>query len=155
MSNEFLINIVPETLSRSSSGAITGRLSVTIGGTDFPEKEWVDFIVIVLGWWIDEVISILEEHSDESICEFMDGSFEFKIQSEGKKYLHISFVDMIDDETRYSDVTVSKEIVIRSLLLASNAVIKECRNKKWTDNDIVNFESKINRLNIITQGPIH
>lgn len=146
MKNAFGINISPETLSRATSGAITGRLSVTIDGLDYPEKEWSDFIVIVLSWWIDEILSILKQESDNAICEFMDGSYEFAIDRIDQRDWKISFVEKIKSGKRQANITINSSMVTDSLLKTSRRVLQACKANHWTDSVIKNFENKIQHL---------
>lgn len=43
------------------------------GGTFFPEEKWDDFSTIILGWWLEEAISLTSDR--ESTFNFMDGPY--------------------------------------------------------------------------------
>lgn len=77
-----MINIfIKEETIRVSRGSfneqIFGVLFINIDESwFFPEKNWDDFILIVLEWWSDAIINVIQDTEAEFL--FMDGSFAFK-----------------------------------------------------------------------------
>ena len=45
----------------------------------FPSKDWNEFIVIVLNWWCESLISLLENKALIGELDFMDGPFSVKV----------------------------------------------------------------------------
>lgn len=53
----------------------------------FPECGWDDFAEIILEWWVDGAVSLLE-NGGSSVFRFMDGDFSFEIKmADDKKFL--------------------------------------------------------------------
>jgi len=58
----------------------------------FPGKSWDDFVVIILNWWIENILNIAGKNNEKSRCCFMDGPYFFDIES-NDEYLSVCFVD--------------------------------------------------------------
>lgn len=60
-------------------GAISGRLFFEIDDTFFPSEEWFDFVMPVLGWWIENVMRLnLPDAEVKQV--FMDGPYEIRMR---------------------------------------------------------------------------
>jgi len=71
---------------------ITGHLFVQVGDFFFPEKGWDDFVVVVLGWWIENAI-LLDGPVVEVDNLFMDGPYSFRSRREpGEKTVALTFL---------------------------------------------------------------
>ena len=53
--NDFECIVNRKSLNVSSSQLITGQIAVRIGGAWFPEENWNDFPVRIIGDWISKV----------------------------------------------------------------------------------------------------
>ena len=65
-----------ESLEMSGRGAVLGNIWLEISDIAFPSDDWNDFVVIVLAWWLKEVV-LLKERKSGLVHEFrfMDGPY--------------------------------------------------------------------------------
>ncbi len=69
---------------------ITGVIYLQVGDVHFPEPDWNDFPVIILRWWLKELLRLWhgELKSGESIeCLFMDGDFYYSVSDCNGRWL--------------------------------------------------------------------
>ena len=62
-------------LSRSGQGSITAPIYFSFEGFYFPENRWSDFVVVVLGWWLQSLAKIENGWETTVEFDFMDGPF--------------------------------------------------------------------------------
>jgi len=74
----FEIIVLPESFHITSTN-MHGSIWVTDGKNHFPEENWDDFVIVVLGWWITTVLSLIDGVNNNSDMQFMDGSFHIRI----------------------------------------------------------------------------
>tara|TARA_R110000744_G_scaffold112179_2_gene210425 strand:- start:21660 stop:22088 length:429 start_codon:yes stop_codon:yes gene_type:complete len=58
-----------------STSELTGPVWAQFDGISFPEKNWDDFVVIVLLWWCQSIFDY-EDHDKTILWTFMDGPFD-------------------------------------------------------------------------------
>ena len=76
------VHVDAASLQTSSSRRVFGKLSVLVNGAYFPFEEWDDFVVIVLGWWV-EALPMLHVATRKTHFSFMEGPYEFVITPSG------------------------------------------------------------------------
>lgn len=67
-------------LTETHSGELTARISVSVDDWCFPEAEWRDFVLVLLGWWAS-AIRDLHVHGS-AVLNFMDGPFQVRLNQE-------------------------------------------------------------------------
>ena len=138
-----------EGLRRSSSGLITGPIYFILDGHSFPEVGWDDFVVTILGWWLDAITRIVRGLSKRERLRFMDGPpiVEFAVGSDGD-----IAVSLLRDDTRRTPMQAgrtSRVELARAFLTAGDAVVKACQANGWSDADGVDLlEDKVEILRI-------
>lgn len=66
-------------LVRVPGSAISGVLFVEVGDLYFPAQHWGDYVVPVLGWWLDSAMSLsLPDHEARFIV--MDGPYAMRMR---------------------------------------------------------------------------
>jgi hypothetical protein len=140
---QFQIVTSGSSLERSSLGSISGTLAVRLGDFVFPDENWSDFPVVVLGWWHDAARS--RQAAREGRFPFMDGPFEFRASppldgvsgvvfekqgAQGFRQLHSGLLD--PDE------------IAAELARASREIVRECRSRGWADDDVSKLSQAIN-----------
>ena len=66
---------VGESLKKTKLGLIVGAIHFEFKKQCFPEKNWTDFPVRLLAWWIDETLSARRAGKTEFDLRFMDGPY--------------------------------------------------------------------------------
>src|SRR5699024_6489063 len=93
-SKEIDINIVNETLTITNENMITGEIYFVTENEVFPEKGWNDFVVVILTWWHDALINLIqsEQNGTEQAFEFMDGPLSVKAIKMSENVLELQFI---------------------------------------------------------------
>lgn len=141
---EGIICVDASYLEKSDSNLITSRICLDIDDFQFPDAKWNDFVVVILGWWLRETLSLLNGNQEEISCNFMDGPFVFKIKNTGETFLLKLFTDKDSDSIFESNI--NKEIYLESLLSSAQSVILKCENNNWSSDDIKELKYQIKLL---------
>jgi ParB-like nuclease domain len=67
----FYLVVDPDSLELSR-GSITGKIHISNATCTFPEPEWNDFVVVVLGWWLEAAAEVSGRQGTEGLLRFMD-----------------------------------------------------------------------------------
>lgn len=132
------INLIFEedTLTRSKAGSITARISIQIGDFLFPGEGWSDFIVVILGWWLQATCQIRAKSDKCAYLQFMDGPYRIFIKTIDEN--HSSLICL---EERHTEIDKYRSIVktndLRNeLVRISRKVVSLCDKKGWDSDDI-------------------
>jgi len=137
MHQEVSIIIDFNSLERSASGLITGKICLSFLERSFPEENWFDSVVVVLGWWLQAAINMLENPSESQKLRFMEGPFWAAISStKNSDYWEMSCIDGRKGVHTDLTVAVDPKAFTERLLDASEKMLKECHNRKWNDGDV-------------------
>jgi hypothetical protein len=132
------IIVEPRSLRITKSGAVLGAIwlrSKDDPGLVFPEAGWSDFPVVILGWWLREIETLLRSAAVEATCSFMDGPFEFSLKSSGELQLRerrTSGAVAVGPET----LRMSADEFWKALHVAASEVLAECDAREWSSGDI-------------------
>jgi hypothetical protein len=136
--------ISPRSFDRSGGRTVTGPLWLRHGDrggngvrADFPEAEWTDFPVIVLGWWL-AALDGLAGGAAQAACYFMDGPFSFTAAAgAGRGLLRVRCVEHgVGDETLVAEFTVPTAEVHETVRAAARSALAECERRGWADADV-------------------
>ena len=58
---------------------ILGKISWHSKSFDFPSKDWSDFVVIILCWWLDELVEFNRHQLTMAEFWFMDGAYMVRL----------------------------------------------------------------------------
>ena len=138
--------VVPSSFDRSRSGAITGPIWLRHSGRnghvgDFPEAGWIDFPVVILGWWL-EALGALECGTIE--CSFMDGPFEFTVSDFNNTLARVRcFGRGIEAKVPVADFQAPVSMLRASLRSAAVSALAECDRRKWTSPDVEQLRASL------------
>ncbi|CAN7451295.1 hypothetical protein [Acidovorax sp. LjRoot117] len=108
----------------------------------FPECGWDDFAEVILEWWVDGAVSLLE-NGGSSVFRFMDGDFSFEIKMIGNKK---SLIELREN----SKILTTKDLdfmeFCQSLTVACNSLLR--RTQEISKNKEI-FSSLNARLNVL------
>lgn len=131
-------------LRQSSAGQITGGIHWALDSGPFPDSEWDDFVVVVLTWWSEAVLRL--RRGDRSVTlDFMDGPPSIELRSSDES-IELRAIHSPDREP--SDVgTVELNLLATELCCAMNAVVRECRDRRfaWSD-DLTELDARLKEL---------
>jgi hypothetical protein len=147
--NSFIV-VDLNTLHKATSGLITGRIHVQINGRSFPEKGWNDLVIIILNWWIEEIIISISKNTEVFTCRFMDGPFSFNVKK--NHFLWKIFFDgNADDQDGFAGELPSS-VLINDILIAVKSIISSCAERNWNDKDVEQLASNYTTLRQMTKN---
>jgi hypothetical protein len=115
-----------------SCGTTTNTFYLDINGHPFPDKQWTDFSVIVLNWWISAVIKCYQSYAADFKLLFMDGPYYIECAKRGLN-IHM---DCIEDRKNIVSIVkcdVSIDSIIYELIEASSEIIKAVENQDFKE----------------------
>lgn len=139
---EIQLNV--DSIRRSKSGQITGILFLRINNLIFPEERWNDFIVVVLGFWVSEVLKNWNLDILGNFL-FMDGPLRFQITKIGNKAELTGFNNeklILHEEIDYSCFK-------NSLIDIAFKVVRITEGKKWESKDIDFLKDQLSAVKAI------
>ena len=136
MKEEVFLILEDTSLERYSSEKIFGNIYLNSAYRYFPEKDWNDFVVIILGWWIDSLAKLHSNQSSEEIFNFMDGSYAFLIKKIDTKLCHLIFYDTGNDVVIEEIINSSFKKISESIFMSACRLEEYCLNRNWIDDDI-------------------
>ena len=69
----------PETVRKSGTTTISGRVWFEFWTNQFPGALWSDFVVVLATWWLDEVRRLCDG-ADRGQLDFMEGPYSVRLQ---------------------------------------------------------------------------
>jgi hypothetical protein len=137
-----LIVLKSNTVKRSNSGTISGVIYFDFGDYQFPEIEWNDFVVVILGWWLEAAIRLSKGLTSNEDLKFMDGPLQVRITNKDNMFCTIECIDSgRDSAVEYSKV-VSIDELLSGVRHAGNLLLDICKDNNWHSDDI-NLLSKL------------
>ena len=129
-----LIKFDAETLSQSSSGAITGSIWFE-AGDPFPERGWSDFVVVILVWWLKAAASLGRRRGSVEL-QFMDGPYVVTVEANDEGYCSVEFVKTGLTRTVIGTSTVETLRLIQGLENVAKEVVEECTRRDFESADL-------------------
>ena len=126
-----IVNVA--SLACSNRGAITGGLHCDLDGTSFPDAQWNDLVVVVLGWWIRVLISTVQ---DEAIFRFMDGPFWIRLNPSLENLSSEVSLEAGDNNGSIQFGSAAREEIGVQLALAAEKVLGKCAEHQWKSDDV-------------------
>lgn len=133
--------------------SISGRLCIQIDNVYFPTENWYDYVVPVLGWWIDNAMRLyLPESEVTSIV--MDGSYEIRMRrAAGADDVRLTLYE--NGKARPDQYIIGYGRCLAALRGAAKSVLNELkdlgvdeRGEIWslrnTLDQVIRLESQIN-----------
>jgi hypothetical protein len=135
----------------SKSGLVTGRIHVQINGRSFPEKDWNDFVIIILNWWLEGLIFSVSKGAETFNCIFMDGPLSFTVKKDNSLWGIFFVHGRTGNQIEFAG-KVSLSVLINSFLAASKTIIDSCAEKNWKGEEIEKLVSNYDTLRQVTKN---
>lgn len=58
-----------------------GVIYIQLDDYAFPDKEWTDFGLKIVYWWMDAFLKLISGEEKKVQCKFMDGNYRFDIEA--------------------------------------------------------------------------
>ena len=142
MSQTASIHFRSGSLSVARSGSAYGQVFISIADTHFPEAEWSDHIVI-LGWWIGEIVQIWNGEMKSVKLKFMDGPCYLQLTTE--KLPYVSVMGRIDSKEKITRNKIDLRQLITSLSTSIKQVIEEGLERSIASRDLDELKASMQR----------
>jgi hypothetical protein len=139
-----LLEVDTARVGRSRAGLVYAGLAVRAGDVVFPAEGWVDNAVVVLSWWTDAALQLLDEATSAVEVRFMEGPFLVGLETSSASVWHASFVEAGLHRRTLFEVNMSVDSFLDSLISSSMRILTICREHAWwtTDADILEHATR-------------
>jgi hypothetical protein len=142
----FSIKINPNSFCGGSSGNLIGNIWLEVGDKVFPSENWSDFPVIIVGWWLENFLSITPNKSGSEVFMFMDGPFQFNLES-FENTLKLKLIQRLSDREEILDeFIVTENEVANELYLITQEIIEICKIKGYDLSEMNTLLDSSNNL---------
>lgn len=151
------VNVNVSSLERSERGAVFGEIFVEHDSLEFPEHNWNDFVVVVLGWWCAACVGLVRGVQEQELM-FMDGPFLLRIHVDDENVWTCEFqrlrtsqatnmVEFRPVDTMRNGLRFAADTFLDSLIGCSQTVLAECDQRRWDSDDIRELRRAVTNLN--------
>lgn len=141
-----LIRVTVDEASLRFSSNVTGIVFFEFGAFQFPERDWNDFVVVILGWWLDATTKLMAAGEGEAELYFMDGSYSLRISMVGDSFRVRRGCDEAVTEGEPFELEVDALTFLQAIRDASKSVLSACASRAWAIADIEALRLKVSRL---------
>lgn len=130
----------------SKNKLVTGIVFFDFEKYQFPQKEWNDFVVVILTWWLDALKNIVAKGYKAEEFRFMDGPMCIEVTVLSGDRCKIACIDERNDDGPEFSGTYSLAEIFDSVISTARAVCDICRARNWESDDIDDLNQVIRAL---------
>lgn len=120
---------------------VSGPIWLNVNSQSFPGSGWLDFPVVVLGFWLTNLQPLVLGSLQECGCLFMDGPYAFDVKVVAHNEWALNFVERTaNGKCSLLTVTLEASVVLSQIRTAAHAVVNLCRKRDWVDDDVIRLE---------------
>jgi hypothetical protein len=137
------VRIAEDSIELTNLRVVTGVVFLDSGLVKFPEPDWNDYIVVILGWWLVALRNIVEGRMERVELRFMDGPFWVLIRKLADDDCEVQCMKG-DDEVfrcRYSPM-----MLLRATYKAAAQVQRVCFQREWESEEITTLSTLIGEV---------
>jgi hypothetical protein len=144
---DFMLRVQPGCLTRSGHGNIFGQIWCEFGTLAFPQSHWTDFPIVVVCWWLEAIVGLVDGRKRTADLSFMDGPYMFHVFAKRRESWQAEWVERRAAATNViHQFDFTPDPFIRSLIACSDDLLQECSEKGWASADIDSVISQRERL---------
>lgn len=126
-------------VQRSTTGALTAPIWIAPDGANvaFPELEWSDSPVLLLGAWLPS-LRRLRERGEAAECHFTDGAYRFVVSRGTPTEWRVTCFEGREQPSAANAVAewvTDAKAFFTSGLVAARSVLGYCDSRGWWDDD--------------------
>lgn len=142
------IGVTVDEASLRFSSNVTGTVFFEFGAFQFPGRNWNDFVVVILGWWLDATTKLMAAGEGETELYFMDGPYSLRVALEGSIFKVSRGRDDVETEDSPFNLEVDTHGFLRAIHDASTTILSACASRDWMTADIETLQRSVSRLRI-------
>ncbi len=135
------------------SGSVVGRIYWRVGNRFFPSKNWEDFPVPILAWWL----AACRKHIDRATRQklnFMDGPYVIRLSAATATTSELAFCRRgLRAPEVLMTVRVRKTMLRKALIAAAEKIIAACKRLSMTSEDVNDLERELKKLQAAAPRP--
>lgn len=116
--------------------AITGIIYLEINDYYFPQKNWNDFIIVMINNWIKSLKDIKYGIIQETELLFFDGPFFIKIKMIDKEDCIIGFFESHKSENVLFTEEIKFNNLVNEVFHIANLCKALCKNNNWETEEL-------------------
>lgn len=140
------IQLDVRTVGRSSAGLVFAGLHLCVNGSAFPHEKWTDFVVVVLAWWAEAALRLLQGEAGPVIVRFMEGPYWVEIETAVSGSWRLRLVESGGRAHVLREVVVECAPLIDSVLEACRSSLDVTRERGWWTQDADALNVAMQRL---------
>ena len=126
-------------VTRNSRGSLSGPiwLAGNEAGVAFPEVEWADYPIALLGAWIPALRRVLTR-GETAECHFMDGPYRFTVAATDSQLWRVSCFETREAPSSTNAVIewqTTSEVFLESAIAGARALLGYCDSRQWWNDD--------------------
>jgi hypothetical protein len=119
------LHIDQDSIRKCHNNIFTGTIYVEVGDKQFPEKNWNDFFLIILNFWLQEIVEMKKSSIGNGNFSFMDGPLKFTVKKNENLW--------VMEGTNQNNIIINENINFvefeKSVLLEALNTVKNMRKK--------------------------
>jgi hypothetical protein len=140
----FEVEVDAKALRMSKAGSITGPVFVRTSSQEFPSKSWDDFAVVVLGWWSEAILALIQGASEASL-RFMDGPYKIRIAKNDVDHVRL---ELFRGDTLQGNSDASVSEIVSGLREAGEKLLARCDEEQWSNSDVELLRARVLELRV-------
>jgi len=141
---QFLIRCDRATLLRSAKGSITANVHVELGTLVFPDRGWSDFVIVILGWWL-EASNRLVEGARTIELRYMDGPFAIRATASSPTSCILECLEKAREPKVLGSATVDPVQMIEETERVATDIVEACIARGWQSRDLDTLKQLLDR----------
>ena len=129
-----------------SKERITGIVSLGFNGFFFPEKEWNDFIIILINNWLNSSYNLLIGTSDYEEFLFMDGPYYLKVKRIDVVNCKIECVESFNKENILYTTRLNINFLHTEIFRNAFFLQQFCEKNNWNTDEVQELCFKIQKM---------
>ncbi|NES97677.1 MAG: hypothetical protein F6K32_21195 [Desertifilum sp. SIO1I2] len=113
----------------TKSGQVLLKIYWVNNGVYYPDKDWIDFAFVILGWWITTILKLIEGQQEGEFM-FMDGPYSIKAKYNSKTGIVELYPKGIDC---LWNIHITK--IIEEIIKALTKISEEIKNGNFEDKE--------------------
>lgn len=142
----FSVKVDPE--SSVKRRLVSGPIWLETGSESFPGRGWIDFPVVILGFWLTNLQPLLELRAKSTQLHFMDGPYSCNVEASSPDHWMMTFVQRNAQGALFTSA-IEASIVVEQVIAAADVVARFCRQHQWIDSDLEALESSLQAIKLL------
>jgi hypothetical protein len=112
-------------------------LAANEAGVAFPEVEWADYPIALLGAWLPALRRVLTR-GETAECHFMDGPYRFTVAATDSRLWRVACFETREAPSSTNAVIewqTTSEVFLESAIAGARTLLGYCDSRQWWNDD--------------------